>query len=127
MLVHRNGSTNGHWYCGHVHVVRREEVGLRFHSSFKSLGTDRFHVRFKLNRYPMRRQHLAMDTAFAQDRVLFPTRAHLPGGTYQYPLAKDVKLKVFNPLIAQNPPQLQAVTSIAQRAPGSVPFVIFGP
>ncbi|CAK5278886.1 unnamed protein product [Mycena citricolor] len=42
-------------------------------------------------------------------------------------LVPSKRIQVKNPLIAHNPPQLQAVVSIVERAPGSVPFVIFGP
>ncbi|KAJ7034547.1 P-loop containing nucleoside triphosphate hydrolase protein [Mycena alexandri] len=124
ILVQKHGSTVGHWYEGGVHVVRKEEVGLKFNSSFRAKAADLFNVRFKLNRYPLRRQHLALDTVFTEDRVLFPLPLHVPNVPYPRP---NRILKVFNPLIATNAPQLQAVTSILKRPPGSVPFVIFGP
>jgi hypothetical protein len=73
----------------------------------------------------VRRQHQAMDTAFSQDRVLFPLQAHLP--RRHHPTPTDARLRLFNPLIGTNAPQLQAVTSIVHQAPGAVPFVIFGP
>ncbi|KAJ6600007.1 P-loop containing nucleoside triphosphate hydrolase protein [Mycena vulgaris] len=126
ILVQKRGSTPGHWFEGGVHVVRKEEVGLRFNVSFRATSpADRFTVRFKLNRYPVRRQHLAMDTSFSEDRVLLPLLLHVPRSSY--PTQTSARLKVFNPLIATNAPQLQAVVSIVKRAPGSVPFVIFGP
>ncbi|KAJ7154602.1 P-loop containing nucleoside triphosphate hydrolase protein [Mycena filopes] len=124
ILVQKHGSTNGHWFEGGVHVVRKEEVGLKFNSSFRVSPADLFNVRFKLNRYPLRRQHLALDTAFTEDRVLFPLPAHMSKLPYPRP---SRTLKVFNLLIATNARQLQAVTSIVKRPIGSVPFVIFGP
>ncbi|KAJ7512385.1 P-loop containing nucleoside triphosphate hydrolase protein [Mycena galericulata] len=126
ILVQRQGATHGHWFEGGVHVVRKEEVGLQFAPSFRATSAvDRYNVHFKLNRYPMRRQHLAMDTAFSEDRVLFPLPLHVP--KVPYPTQASARIKVFNPLIAANAPQLQAVVSIVKRRPGSVPFVIFGP
>ncbi|KAJ7746485.1 P-loop containing nucleoside triphosphate hydrolase protein [Mycena maculata] len=126
ILVQKQGSTPGHWFEGGVHVVRKEEVGLRFNASFRvTSAADRYNVRFKLNRYPMRRQHLAMDTVFLEDRVLFPLPLHVP--RIPYPTQASARIKAFNPLIATNTPQLQAVVSIVKRVPGSVPFVIFGP
>ncbi|KAJ7150890.1 P-loop containing nucleoside triphosphate hydrolase protein [Mycena crocata] len=126
ILVQKHGTTLGHWYEGGVHVVRKEEVGLRVNAAFKAASpADRFNVRFKLNRYPVRRQHLAMDTAFSEDRVLFPLPAHVP--KTPYPTQASARLKTFNPLIATNAPQLQAVVSIVKRRSSSVPFVIFGP
>ncbi|KAJ7676472.1 P-loop containing nucleoside triphosphate hydrolase protein [Mycena rosella] len=126
ILVQKRGATLGHWFEGGVHFVRKEEVGLRFNASFRMTSpADRFNVRFKLSRYPLRRQHLAMDTAFSEARVLFPLPLHVPAGSY--PTPASARLTVFNPLIATNAPQLQAVVSIVKRPPGSVPFVIFGP
>jgi helicase MOV-10 len=126
ILVQKSGSANpGHWFEGGVHFVRKEEVGLRFHGSFRASPADRFNVRFKLNRHPLRRQHLALNTVYSEDRVLFPLPLHVP--TAPYPTQARAQLKVFNPLIATNAPQLQAVVSIVKRPPGSVPFVIFGP
>lgn len=125
ILVQKHGSIHGHWFEGGVHVVRKEEVGLRFHSTFRATSlAERFTVRFKLNRYPLRRQHLAMDTAFTEDRVLFPLPRHV---LTRSPTPASTRLRIFNPLIATNAPQLQAVLSIVKRAPGSPPFVIFGP
>ncbi|KAG7097710.1 hypothetical protein E1B28_005034 [Marasmius oreades] len=123
ILVQRNGSREGHWFGGFVHFVRKEEVGLRFHSSFVQNPNDRFLVRFKLNRYPVRRQHQALDSAFSQDRVLFPAPEHL----HPAAIPRSTSLRVYNGTIASNPRQLQAVTSISRSPAGAVPFVIFGP
>lgn len=118
-----HNAPSGHWYEGGVHFVRKESVGLRFSSSFKGWSAGQhYNVRFKLNRYPLRRQHQALDTAFMQDRILFPMQIHvLPDNV------PDVPLRVFNKLIATNPPQLLAVKSIIRQPLGAVPFVIFGP
>lgn len=124
ILVQQRGAPEGHWFEGGVHVVRKDEVGLRFHGSFKGSSRDQlYNVRFKLNRYPIRRQHQALDTAFSEERILFPTDTHVP--SHRKP--RDVRLRINNPLIATNPPQLQAVISITKQLPGAVPFVIFGP
>lgn len=125
ILVQKEGATQGHWYEGGVHVLRKEEVGLRFHGSFSWTATQRYNVRFKLNRIPMRRQHQGMDSVFNQARVLFPTDQHLPPGPY--PVITEKRLRLINTLVAKNPPQLQAVVSIVSQPPGAVPFVIFGP
>lgn len=97
-------------------------MDLRFHRSFSWSASHRYNVRFKLNRYPLRRQHQALDTAFVQDRVLMPLRKHLQQLDDAIP-----HLEVFNKLIAANASQLQAVNSVVQQKPGTVPFVIFGP
>ncbi|KAG6850077.1 hypothetical protein H0H93_001427 [Arthromyces matolae] len=84
-----------------------------------------FNVRFQLNRIPVRRQHQALENDFAEERVLFPGRMHLPKGPY--PKQSDVHLQIINPQVRTNPPQLQAVISILNQPSGSLPFVIFGP
>ncbi|KAF8621326.1 hypothetical protein AX15_007864 [Amanita polypyramis BW_CC] len=123
ILVQRTDSPKGHWYSGGVHVVRQREVGLRFHESFSGwTPTQRYNVRFKLNRLVLRRQHLAMDTAFSQDRVLFPDHVHVHSSKLPHST-----IKAFNPLIQKNALQLRAVVSIVNSPPGSVPFIIFGP
>lgn len=122
ILVQKKGESQGHWFEGRVHVLRKEEVGLRFHRSFSWSATQCYNVRFKLNRIPMQRQHQAMDSAFSQARVLFPSETQVPRAPYA-----RTPLRLFNPLLATNPPQLQAVNAIIRQVPGSVPFVIFGP
>jgi helicase MOV-10 len=123
ILVQKVGATAGHWYEGGVHLVRKEEVGLRFHSSFGGWTKEqKYNVRFKLNRYPMRRQHQALDTVFSPDRILFPIESHIQ--RYEYP---SPSIKVYNQLIATNPPQLKAIASILAQKPGAAPFAIFGP
>ena len=126
ILVQAQGITDGRWFEGHVHVVEKAEVGLCFHTSFGRHNEGRrFHVRFKLSRIPLRRQHQAMDAAFVEDRVLFPLVSHLAPGRLQ--TSRDVRLNLYNGLLAQNAPQVQAVVSIVSLPPGSPPFIVFGP
>lgn len=66
-----------------------------------------------------------MDAVFTEDRVLFPVVGHLPSGGP--PSTSTSALKVYNTLISNNEPQLQAVVSVVAQRPGSLPFVIFGP
>jgi helicase MOV-10 len=124
ILVRRPDMAQGSWYEGHVHVLRQYEVGLRFNASFRGhTPASRYEVHFKLNRYPIRRQHQAMDTAWAESRVLFPVPEHIRGLIRPAPS----RLRLNNPIIATNPPQLQAVTSIIRQESGAVPFIVFGP
>ncbi|KAG1732662.1 RNA helicase [Suillus paluster] len=124
-LVQKHGAAEGRWFEGHVHVVRQESVGLQFHCSFRDWSQQqRYTVRFKLNRISMRRQHQALGAGLASERFLFPQEAHI------LPLGSPPgvgPITPFNPLIATNPPQLQAVKSILLQKPGSAPFVVFGP
>lgn len=120
--VQMHGNLSGQWYEGTVHFVRRESVGLRFHSSFQGWSkSQQYNIRFKLNRIPLRRAHQALDTAFTQARILLPLQSHVQPQTMRPPF------RVLNPIIATNAPQLAAVTSIVKQKPGDVPFVIFGP
>ena len=126
MLVQEQGATTGRLFEGHVHILRETEVALRFHHSFTVYAPGRqFHVRFRLNRIPIRRQHRAMDAIFTEDRVLFPLVKHLRSGGP--PSISKSALKVYNTLISGNEPQLQAVASVVTQPPGSPPFIIFGP
>lgn len=70
--------------------------------------------------------HQAIATAFAPERVLFPTKIHLGGRT---PVADDqlTTIRTVNRTIQANYPQLRAVGTIINMPPGSVPFVLFGP
>ncbi|KAI0316091.1 P-loop containing nucleoside triphosphate hydrolase protein [Amylostereum chailletii] len=123
ILVRPHGTTTGRWFQGHVHIVHSDEVGLCFHGSFPIPARDQRHlIHFKLNRYPLRRQHQALDTAFAAERLLFPTPAHIGQVT-----KSQADIQPFNPLINDNVPQLEAIRAIVHRPPGSVPFVVFGP
>jgi len=102
-----------------------EQVALGFSITLPYSPSARFNIEFKLNRTPMRRQHQAMLDAFAQARILFPAAVHVPAGNYLQP--GDVGLQLYDSKIATNPSQCQAIVSIAERVPGSVPFIIFGP
>ncbi|KAJ3568903.1 hypothetical protein NP233_g5406 [Leucocoprinus birnbaumii] len=89
ILVRRNEGPPGHWYAGHVHFVRQCEVGLRFHQSFEGWSQEqKYHIRFKLNKIPLWRQHQALDTHFDQPRILFPISSHLPKAP---PPQQDIK------------------------------------
>ena len=98
---------------------------MRFHRSFDAAFSisQRYRARFKLNRYPLRRQHQALDTAFSPERLLFP-----PTTSQQtVPSVDSIRKHIYNPLIAANSAQLQAVTSITLLPKGSLTFFIFGP
>ena len=121
-MVQPHGGKPGQWFEGYVHVVRKEEVGLRFNHSFRGWTEgQRYKIRFKLNRIPLRRQHQALETVFTPRRLFFPNQSDVPVRTCYS------QLRPFNMLVASNPAQLQAVASIVDQRPGAVPFVIFGP
>ncbi|KAL1743982.1 P-loop containing nucleoside triphosphate hydrolase protein [Schizophyllum fasciatum] len=123
ILVQKDGDSSGRWYEGRVHVVRQAEVGLKFHTSFGWTSSQRYTVRFKLNRVPLRRQHQALDMVFSQPRALYPDEEHLLSATR----FSTAGIRTINPLMGTNLPQLQAVASIVKLPKGSLPFVVFGP
>ena len=124
--MQQQNTNNDKWFEGHVHNIRKAEVGLRFHASFDRFNEGKlFHVRFKPSRLPIRRQHQALDTVFVEDRILFPEVGHLPRGRIRS--NEELRLDLFNPLIETNEHQLQAVCSILSLPAGSPPFIVFGP
>ncbi|KAF8522660.1 P-loop containing nucleoside triphosphate hydrolase protein [Gautieria morchelliformis] len=127
ILVQRQGSkSSGRWFEGFVHRVRLNDVDLKFHSSFHSYSGQKYNVRFKVGRLPLRRMHQALGTAFTSDRVLFPGEAHIMSRVVTTD-AEMMRIRCVNRSIESNPPQLQAVASILHMPRGSVPFVVFGP
>ncbi|TFK49293.1 P-loop containing nucleoside triphosphate hydrolase protein [Heliocybe sulcata] len=123
ILVQMHGSEKGHWYEGYVHFVHEKEVGLRFHRSFSGYHpARRYNVRFKLNRIPLMRQHQALDAALRGEHLFFPLPRHISGLS-----APQGIITPYNPIIASNPAQMQAIRSILSMKERSVPFVVFGP
>ncbi|KAG9001262.1 hypothetical protein FRB93_012189 [Tulasnella sp. JGI-2019a] len=115
------------FYGGRVREVRQQEVGLAFRGSFVYAARDRCDVEFTLNRIPIRRMHGALNVAFNEERTLFPEQEHVLNVAPTQLQMNSVTGTLFNPLIATNHPQLEAVTAILNRTPSSVPFVVFGP
>ncbi|KZS97366.1 P-loop containing nucleoside triphosphate hydrolase protein [Sistotremastrum niveocremeum HHB9708] len=116
----------GKWYEGRVHEVLQLEVVLKFAPTFHGLKGMKYNVRFQLNRYPLRRMHQALRSAFQSSRVLFPTLNDLKRRT-RSTSAELGALTVVNKLIASNPPQLASVAAIVNLPAGSPPFVVWGP
>lgn len=113
----------GRWYSGFVHVIERDEVGLRFGRGFRTPSSDeRFYVRFKYNRIVSRREHQAVKTIRPVPRLHFPLLAHVEPQT-----ALQGAIVTYNPDIETNPAQKRAVSSIVRLPPGSPPFIVFGP
>lgn len=127
ILVQKKGSRNpGRWYEGLVHHVRLTEVDLKFDSLFNGYKGQKYNVRFKVGRIPLRRMHQALGTAFKADRVLFPRKDHVKGRKAPTDMQME-DIRAVNRIIQTNPPQLLAVATILHMPEGSVPFVLFGP
>jgi helicase MOV-10 len=126
VLARKRDSTLGKPSRGVVHFVEERRVGLKFHQRFNSLNGQKYNIRFELGRLPLLRMHQALGTSFNDDRVLFPHSRDLKRATT--PTTSEVaRIRCFNSLVGQNPPQLQAVSVILSLPPGSPPFIVFGP
>ncbi|EMD34730.1 hypothetical protein CERSUDRAFT_158351 [Gelatoporia subvermispora B] len=118
-------SSSGRCFEGFVHVVRLEDVCLRFGPSFKPTNGQRFNVRFKLNRIPLRRQHEALAAKGPALRVvLFP---ELSDASSHEAVRSEPPPRLYDNRLKNNTEQLRAVTSIMRLKPGSAPFIVFGP
>lgn len=114
------------WYEGRVHQVRMNEVSLRFSDDFSTYRGTKFDVRFVLNRLPYRRMHHALVNAFHPARVLFPSAEHIRGSQRVTAAQRD-RITLVNRELSGDEEQLDTVAAIVNRAPGSIPFVVFGP
>ena len=115
---------DGRTHRGYVHQVRRDDIRVAFHSSFKVTAS--YNVQFKYNRTPIKRQHQALLASSTSSlRLLFPSPGH--EGLTQAIGATQYPLTLFNALIGKNALQLQAVKTILRLRSGSAPFVVFGP
>lgn len=131
IIVQSCNAGQGEWFEGRVHIVRKDDVGLCFDSAFSARfrPDEIFHVRFKLNRRVLRRQHQALDLAVPEldlDRLLFPEWNHVSRAS-RVGSIEAVARCLYNPTIKDNRAQMHAVATIADQPPGAVPFIIFGP
>ena len=113
----------GKWYSGFVHMIERDEVGLRFGRGFRAPNPDdRFYIRFQYNRIISRREHQAIKANPPVHRLQFPLLTHV-----KLPIPLQGEIVSYNQNIETNPAQKQAVSSIVRLPPGSPPFIVFGP
>ncbi|KAG8853053.1 hypothetical protein FRB96_008431 [Tulasnella sp. 330] len=123
-----NNIGDGKWFEGYVHKVEKTRVALVFHPSFRAIRGQRFDVRFRLSRLPLRRMHQALETNCLEPRLLFPNPSIVETLRMRRPTVMETRvIQPFDKKIAENAPQWLAVCSIANLRPGAVPFVVFGP
>ncbi|KAG8853759.1 hypothetical protein FRB96_008014 [Tulasnella sp. 330] len=114
------------FFEGRVSVVNQQEVGMAFDKSFHYSIKNLCDVKFTITRIPIRRMHESLDGTYIGRRVLFPSQKQVIN--FVRPTRSNMAAIIpINPLIATNPPQLEAVAAILSRSPGSVPFIVFGP
>jgi helicase MOV-10 len=105
------------------------EVSLRLPTDFNLYKGSRFELRFRHNRCTLLRQYRALTAALAPPRrLLFPSVSDIKP-TRRLSRAEIDNLKsrqLVNSDIRHDSEQLQAVISILEQPPGSVPFIIYG-
>ncbi|EAU82805.2 RNA helicase [Coprinopsis cinerea okayama7 len=114
LLVQPASGNSKQWWEGYVYVVRQNEVGMKFHSSFpadrKGNGkTDTtYNVRFKLNRTVLRRQHQMLDCVASLWLAMHRVKLNAEAGSTRTVAKKKratplgPRLTFFNPKIASN-------------------------
>ncbi|KAG8954847.1 hypothetical protein FRC04_010330 [Tulasnella sp. 424] len=128
VLVRPTNSPSRDWFQGFVHGIQQTHVMLGFKPSFSSPPGQKIDVEFELNRLLFQRMHLAIRSIYKERRALFPEDADIRALGLAAPSARARRaVTPFDPRVAANPPQLQAVTAIARLPAGGIPFVIFGP
>jgi len=111
----------------HLAVLK---VSLRLPADFDLYKGTKFELRFRQNRITLRRQYHALTAALAPPRRLsFPSVSDIkPMRRLGRAEIDNLKFRqLINRDIRDDSQQLQAVISILEQPPGSVPFIIYGP
>jgi helicase MOV-10 len=112
---------------GHLAVLK---VSLRLPTDFNLHQGSKFGLRFRHNRVTLRRQYRALTAALAPPRrLLFPSMSDVkPARRLSRAEIDNLKFRqLVNRDIRDDSQQLQAVISILEQPPGSVPFIVCGP
>jgi helicase MOV-10 len=112
---------------GHLAVLK---VSLRLPAEFNLQKRSKFGLRFRHNRITLQRQYRAlMDALTPLRRLLFPSVSDVK--PTRRPSRTEIENLKFRQLvnrdISDDIQQLQAVISILEQPPGSVPFIVCGP
>jgi helicase MOV-10 len=111
----------------HLAVLK---MTVRLPAEFMLYEGTQFLVQFRHNRITLRRQYHALTSSFTSPRrLLFPSVSDIESNR---PLSRaeiyDLKFRhLVHRRIRDDPQQLQAVISILEQPPGSVPFIVYGP
>ena len=106
------------------------KISLRLPTDFNHYQGAKFVLLFRHNRITLRHQYHALTGSFAAPRrLLFPSVSDIkPKQHLSRAEVHDLKFRhLVNRRIRDDPQQLQAVVSILEQSPGSVPFVVYGP
>ncbi|XP_044727710.1 putative helicase mov-10-B.2 [Chrysoperla carnea] len=113
-------------FVGVIHEVRLNSIYVGFEKSFDKQyppETTKFTVQFLISRGSARKEHRAVELIQSHDvkQFLFP-KVEMLGHTDPLP-----KLEYFNPQIASNKEQAEAVNNIVRGTSYPAPFLLFGP
>jgi helicase MOV-10 len=111
----------------HLAVLK---ASLRLPTDFNFYKEAQFEVRFRHNRIALRRQYHALTAALTPPcRLLFPSVSDIK--PMRRPSRAEIDNLKFRQLvnrdIRDDSQQFQAVISILEQPPGSIPFIIYGP
>jgi helicase MOV-10 len=112
---------------GHLAVLK---LSLKLPTEFNLPKGSKFDLRFRHNRITLRRQYRALTDALAPPRrLLFPSVSDVkPARRLSRAEIDNLKYRqLVNRDIRDDRQQLQAVISILEQPPGSVPFIVCGP
>lgn len=102
-----------------------EDVLLRFHPNFNYIRRQQVEVRFTMNRAALRIFHQGLS------RVLeLPTHTLFPPESLEAVRMRPPRphnLRIFNPSVANNEAQRNAVLRIVEGEARAVPYILFGP
>jgi hypothetical protein len=111
----------------HLAVLR---VSLRLPTDFNLYKEAQFEVRFRHDRSTLRRQYHALTAALAPPRrLLFPSVSDIkPMRRLSRTEIDNLKFRqLVDRDIRDDGQQFQAVISILEQQPGSIPFIVYGP
>jgi helicase MOV-10 len=112
------------------HYLAVLKVSLELPTDFNPYKGSRFELRLRHNRSTLRRQYHALTAALAPPRrLLFPSVSDIkPIRRLSSAEIDNLKFRqLVNRDIRDDGQQLQAVISLLEQPPGSVPFIIYGP
>ena len=103
---------------------------VRLPPDFNLCQGTQFVLQFRHNRITLRHRYHTLTSSFTSPhRLLFPTVSDIKPNRH-LSRAETYNLKfrhLVNRTIRDDPQQLQAVVSVLEQPPGSVPFIVYGP
>jgi len=111
----------------HLAVLK---MTVRLPAEFKLYEGTQFVLQLRPNRITLRHQYHTLTSSFTSPRrLLFPSVSDIkPNRPLSRAEIYNLKFRhLVNRRIRDDPQQLQAVISILEQPPGSVPFIVYGP